>query len=208
MPYPQRNSRRSTMKFKSHVPQALSVNITKYPPKEQSLQCINMRRLPKLNRSIDLLDGSYRSSSKSFYVCLACRSQLHSTTQRASFSSTAYRAKRDPSNNVPFTEKIRRRIWGTDSPPGAADPYGDLSKFDRTKKGEQGVIELEEGVKKRTKKNKPAIKRDRSDYVPATSWEGLELVGVSGGRGKRTLDEEYQFRGYALRLVRSLRTIN
>ena len=38
---------------------------------------------------------------------------------------------------MPLTEKLRRKIWGTDNPPGLEDPYGDRSVFDQSKKKER-----------------------------------------------------------------------
>ncbi|EED21669.1 conserved hypothetical protein [Talaromyces stipitatus ATCC 10500] len=61
---------------------------------------------------------SLRNSKKALYVCSNCRydaSYLPSSSQRRHASG---------SGNTPFTDKLRRRIWGTDNPPGLEDPYG------------------------------------------------------------------------------------
>lgn len=157
-----------------------------------------MRRLARIDRSVDLLESSYSISSRASFVCVACRSRLSSVPQRAALStSAAYRAQRDGSSSsekIPFSEKIRRRIWGTDSPPGEADPYGNLSTFDQTKKRGESVIEPEETPEEEN----AVIKPEKTSYVPATTWDGLEQVEEFGGWWKENWDEEHRFRGYAL----------
>ncbi|KUL87239.1 hypothetical protein ZTR_03332 [Talaromyces verruculosus] len=64
---------------------------------------------------------SLRNSKNALYVCSNCRydaSLLPSSTQHN------HQSRRYASGNTPFTEKLRRRIWGTDNPPGLEDPYG------------------------------------------------------------------------------------
>ena len=67
---------------------------------------------------IAVLTSRTISRSTTTHVCISC--QLRS-----------YASKNDP--NLPFTEKIRRKIWGTDNPPGAADPYGGPSFLEKRK---------------------------------------------------------------------------
>lgn len=73
------------------------------------------------------------------YVCATCRSrsqfQLPSRpdTQQARSNS-----------DIPFTEKLRRKIWGTDNPPGLKDPYGGPSFLERRlaqRKQRRGEVE-------------------------------------------------------------------
>jgi hypothetical protein len=55
------------------------------------------------------------------YVCAACRSSnLPHSSQQVRHNS-----------DLPFTEKLRRKIWGTDNPPGLKDPYGGPSFWER-----------------------------------------------------------------------------
>ena len=154
-----------------------------------------MRRLVRTNRSFDLLECSYRPTSSSPFVCHFCRTRLSSAPPRATLStSSALRAERNGSSQstkLPFTEKIRRRIWGTEAPPGQADPYGDRSSFDRSKAKEQDVVEVEEPVEQ----DAAVVEPDMSGYVPATTWDGLEQVGGFGGWWKANWDEEHRFRG-------------
>ena len=36
------------------------------------------------------------------------------------------------------------------------------------------------------------------DYVPATTWDGLDQIGGAAGWWEAAWDEEHQFQGYAL----------
>ncbi len=153
-----------------------------------------MRRLIRLGRSIDLLETfhSPRTVSRSAFVCRSCRTRLSSTGQRAAISTSTRGARNgdNSSEKVPFTEKVRRRIWGTESPPGQADPYGDVSLFDQTKKNAGKNIEPDEAPEEVA-----GVVPDDSGYVPATTWDGLEQVGGFGGWWKDNWDEEHAFRG-------------
>ncbi|KAI9881269.1 MAG: hypothetical protein M1830_005555 [Pleopsidium flavum] len=160
-----------------------------------------MRRIARIDRSFDLLERSYSRTLRASFVCLACRTGLSSASQRAALStSAAPRAQqdgRDSSGKIPFTEKIRRRIWGTDSPPGEADPYGNLSTFDQTKKREKTSLEPEEDSEEDPEEEDAAgVGPDRNGYVPATTWDGLEQVGGFSRKRKGNRDEEHPFRGF------------
>lgn len=63
---------------------------------------------------------SLRSSKHALYVCSNCRYDA-SLPSHHHHQSRRYASG---SGNTPFTEKLRRRIWGTDNPPGLEDPYG------------------------------------------------------------------------------------
>src|SRR5271167_3906848 len=82
---------------------------------------VTMRRLSRLDRSIDLLRARSPASLSSSFLCSVCHS-------RASFSTSIWFGQPDP---IPKTEKLRRRIWGTDKPPGLKDPYRGPSAEER-----------------------------------------------------------------------------
>ncbi|KAH8770527.1 ribosomal subunit 39S-domain-containing protein [Hyaloscypha finlandica] len=139
-----------------------------------------MRRITRPGRSIDLLRARATAQTPSPYLCSACK------LQATSFSTTSIRAARN-NGKVPFTEKIRQRIWGTDKPPGLEDPYGDRSVFNKTKKRAR-VEEAEEGEQLEAAKPTP----DLSTYEPASTWDGLEEVGGF----EENWDPDHQFRGF------------
>jgi hypothetical protein len=128
-----------------------------------------MRRLSRLGRSTDRLRPRSTSSSSSF-LCSTCHC-------RAPFS-TSIRCFADP-DKASKTERLRRRIWGTDEPPGLKDPYGGPSIIEER----QAARALEEPVPKELAK-KSASQQPRTStpildasYEPAKTWDGLEEVG-------------------------------
>ena len=154
---------------------------------------LTMRRLVRFEKSIDLLESSYRPSPRSLFVCLSCRTRLATAPQRFALSTSASR-RAQSGGKVPFTEKIRRRIWGTESPPGQEDPYGGLSALDQTKRKkteQRSAVETEVAVQRGAAVAQP----DTTAYVPATTWDGLEQVGGLRGWEEETLDDEERFKG-------------
>ncbi|MCJ1386501.1 hypothetical protein MMC17_009627 [Xylographa soralifera] len=97
---------------------------------------------------------------------------------------------------MPYTEKIRRKIWGTQDPPGQADPYGDASILDQTKKQTpKPEPELMDQVS--TAKDKPlSSSAAYADYVPANTWDGLDHIGGATGWWEEAWDEEHQFTSF------------
>lgn len=63
------------------------------------------------------LEASPGQVLRSFYVCSACRHEVRSAPL------LAQPVRRNASNSS-ITEGLRRKIWGTDNPPGLKDPYG------------------------------------------------------------------------------------
>lgn len=83
------------------------------------------------------------------YVCKNCQKRAQE------LGLLAKPQQRYVSNqNLPFTEKLRRKIWGTDNPPGLKDPYGGPSFLERRqmraeerKRQEEQQAELEAAEK-------------------------------------------------------------
>ncbi|KAF4635959.1 hypothetical protein G7Y89_g2130 [Cudoniella acicularis] len=142
-----------------------------------------MRRISRVNRSIDLLRARATAQTSSPYLCLACR-------HRASSFSTSSLRSAQKDEKVPITERIRQRIWGTDQPPGQVDPYGGASVFDKTKERsmEKALAEREASSSAGTIMS--------PDYAPADNWDGLDHVGGYGGWWKQNWDPEHQFQGF------------
>ncbi|EKD15950.1 uncharacterized protein L3040_003192 [Drepanopeziza brunnea f. sp. 'multigermtubi'] len=161
-----------------------------------------MRRISRSHRSIDLLRtrATANLSPSSTYLCAACRNHA------APFSTSMSRTARD---KIPMSEKLRRRIWGTDSPPGLKDPYGDQSVFDQTKQREREQ-EIEDAKEERAtqlaaieaqrRQRETVADLDTSGYEPATTWDGLEEVG-GPLRDPRDWEGEYTSIAFAPREV-------
>ena len=98
-------------------------------------------------------------SSRTLYVCSSCRQEAR---PRPVLARQFLRNASTSSGSTPLTEKVRRKLWGTENPPGMKDPYE--------------VVEAAEPAEVAE-----TAGREDADYVPATSWEGIEKIGHLGG---------------------------
>ncbi|KAI9887950.1 MAG: hypothetical protein M1823_000207 [Watsoniomyces obsoletus] len=115
-------------------------------------------------------------------VCLLCRNQATHITSRAPFTTTARRAS--------ALDSLRRKIWGTDNPPGQADPYTRLSPEEKER-------ELRRQAEREAKKAASDTSADRlGAYVPATTWNDLERVGEPDLTVEEEWLREHQFQGF------------
>jgi hypothetical protein len=91
-----------------------------------------------MRRSIPSLHSSksiWMPASKLPYICASCRHQA----LRQHILPTQW--MRNASSGLPFTERLRRAMWGTDKPPGMKDPYGGPSYFERRRQEAQAERE-------------------------------------------------------------------
>ncbi|KAH8698320.1 hypothetical protein BGW36DRAFT_357859 [Talaromyces proteolyticus] len=130
-------------------------------------------------RLLQPLEAPSLQFSKTLYVCSNCRYEVI-----PSCSAGHQQARRNASGNTPFTEKLRRRIWGTDNPPGLKDPYGGEGMIARTWKQRKeeylGRKEEEEIPEEEEEYKFPTIPDDdqkRPDFVPATHAHNLKKLG-------------------------------
>lgn len=133
----------------------------------------------------------YRASSAR-YVCSTCRRQFLPRCTSQSLFSRRHNSSDSNNNNsgsLPFSEKVRRKIWGTDNPPGLKDPYGGESFLEKrlrekreAKAAEeaQREPELEYVAEEQLTAASEAPTAEPTEYVPATTWDSLEHVGTSG----------------------------
>lgn len=120
-----------------------------------------------MNPSARLLNLELSSvySSRPLYASFTCRHEVISRR------SLARQIRCNSSDAGSLTERLRRKIWGTDSPPGLKDPYGG-----------QGFFERQWGNKRRPEQEG---ERDTEEtdiappdsYVGATTSDGLERIG-------------------------------
>jgi len=148
--------------------------------------------MPRPTRAFGLGDIGTGQLVSLPYICRSCRhlALRQHLAQRQSLRHAS-------SKEIPFTEKIRRKIWGTDNPPGLADPYGGESFFERRRK-ERALQKEAHKPKELEEEHAPpatvarhggtlrAIDEDadsdyvHKEYVPAETWDGLEHVGHKG----------------------------
>ncbi|RAK99718.1 mitochondrial 54S ribosomal mL50 protein [Aspergillus ibericus CBS 121593] len=113
--------------------------------------------------------------SRALYVCSICRQEARPRP------IVARQFLRHASSNADsLSERVRRKLWGTDNPPGLKDPYGESlleKRFGKPKPQEPEEPQVEET-------NELAEPSDGLEpgvsYEPATTWHGLERVGHLG----------------------------
>ncbi|KAE8308390.1 ribosomal subunit 39S-domain-containing protein [Aspergillus transmontanensis] len=127
-----------------------------------------------LNLEVSSLQGS-----RTLYVCSVCRQEARPRPL------VARQFLRNASNTTPITERVRRKIWGTDNPPGLKDPYGGEGALERKFRKDQPAKQEEEPenlaqASEQTQVENEAELASAEAYEPATTWEGLQRVGHLG----------------------------
>lgn len=139
-----------------------------------------MRRSSLFTSSVQAISEPLRLQSRPSSLCLTCRLQKAKPSWRIPFSNSAIR-----NESIPLSERVRRKIWGTDFAPGQDDPYAKLDPEERARQEER----RREAREKRAAK--PEVSDD--DYEPAMTWDGLETVGDDVEEDRRSM---YRFRAY------------
>ena len=98
------------------------------------------------------------------------------------------------------SENLRKKIWGP-NPPGQEDPYGKEGIFDRRRREreEQGEQDRERGRElEPVPESEMGESGDQTEYVKATTAEGLETVGGPGWETRHweNANEENLFQGF------------
>ena len=131
------------------------------------------------------------------FICLQCRLRASQAVRTFKPSITLLHASRRHAGWT-STEGLRKKIWGSENPPGQEDPYGKESVFDqkrreREQERERGK-ELEPAPEAEAEAETP---EDETEYVEGTTTEGLKTVGGPGwGRKEWEMKEGNSFQGY------------
>jgi hypothetical protein len=136
----------------------------------------------------DIVSGQLVSSP---YICRSCR-HLALRQRLASQQSLRHAS----SAEIPFTEKVRRKIWAKDNTPSLEDPYDGESFLERRRKERARQKEAQELIalekENATQRVAPSGRPPRAvdgdpdsgyvpkDYAPSETWDGLEHVGHKG----------------------------
>ncbi|KAK2788562.1 hypothetical protein FQN53_003413 [Emmonsiellopsis sp. PD_33] len=135
--------------------------------------------MPSPARLLGPLEAAPSRLSSALYVCQTCRRQcLTSTSTRQPLRPLNHRRPYSSSNdksNLPLTERLRRKVWGTDNPPGVKDVYGSESQL--APEAPKPVSEVDIELASMHEDVKKSIGLKDADYVPATTWDGLKRVG-------------------------------
>ncbi|OCL12681.1 hypothetical protein AOQ84DRAFT_372860 [Glonium stellatum] len=108
------------------------------------------------------------------------------TSLVAAFSTSSSKRyavmERNPEKSKEFTDKLRKKIWGTEDAPGREDPYSPDSPMRVPKQvnaeDESKVQESE--VEEASEKEQAEWEREMEEqraFKPARTWDGLERVG-------------------------------
>ncbi|KAG5301751.1 ribosomal subunit 39S superfamily domain-containing protein [Histoplasma ohiense] len=127
--------------------------------------------------------------SSALYVCSTCRRQCLPQALRSvnQFQFRQYHPSNSSQSNdngdLPVTEKLRRKIWGTDKPPGVKDPYGSESQLDHVDPPVElsqadPLLESEMGEEDQGMRVATAEEKAHGEYKSADTWEGLRQVGA------------------------------
>ncbi|OJJ42971.1 hypothetical protein ASPZODRAFT_75413 [Penicilliopsis zonata CBS 506.65] len=137
-------------------------------------------------------EASSRQVSRLLYLCSTCRQQVSRPARSVVTLAQPFgrrHASSDSSSSssatTPLTEKVRRKIWGTDNPPGLKDPYGGDGAISRALGGSTNENNLAESTGQQeletvTGEDPLAAAASSSGYVPAMTWEGLPTIGHLG----------------------------
>ena len=145
------------------------------------------------HRSTQLWLKTSRSSPKTF-ICHRCRC----LTQKSHFTTTRQaRASPEEPQKPDLTTRLRRRIWGTETPPGQKDPYRRLTPEEKAAE----LLEQEsiaEGKQNASQDTATEIARRQSagEYLPAQNWDGLERIGGATGWWEEEWDRNNVYRGF------------
>lgn len=117
------------------------------------------------------------------YVCFQCRQKGFLFSKRAPHSpQLTYLQKRNSgslSSESAFTRNLRKKIWGKNDPgPQEPEPEAELATLDEI---DDASLQLD----------------DTGEYIPATTWDGLEAIGGAEGWWEEAWDQEHRFEGSA-----------
>ena len=145
------------------------------------------------HRSTQLWFKTSRPSQNTF-ICHRCRC----LTQISQFTTTRQaRASPEGPQKPDLTTRLRRRIWGTDTPPGQKDPYRRLTPEEKAAE----LLEQEsvgDGKHNASHDTATEVARRQSagEYLPAQNWDGLERIGGATGWWEEEWDRNNVYRGF------------
>jgi len=151
------------------------------------------------------------ASSRPAYICRRCWRQTLDTAFKPNPSLQASLITRRCASSSSLPDRLRKRIWGTDKPPGAEDPYGPPGAFElkrkerETEDRDEGTVQAEtrppQTLRQRIEEESQEGLEDPPDASEATTWEGMPVLGRPDW-GKEEWDEEHPFEGSAFTIAR------
>lgn len=145
--------------------------------------------------------ASLCSSPRSVYVCVRCRRLASNAAPKGNPSFPVSQTKRRSASSSSFTDKLRKRIWGTDAPPGEEDPYGAPGFIEQRRRAKEAKEQEESNPETKTlppQRTADDPNEDELEDIPesdATTWEGMPVVGGPDW-GMEEWDEQHPFEGF------------
>lgn len=155
---------------------------------------------------IDISSGHFLSSP---YICRSCRHLAW--RQRLANQQSLRHAS---SEQVSFTEKVRRKIWAGGSTSGLEDPNDGETLLESRQKQRAREKEAQElkaleqehatqrlapaGVKPRALDGRAGSSYVAEGYVAAETWDGLEHIGHKGQWRDMPPQPEDEFQAYVM----------
>lgn len=143
-----------------------------------------------------------RASSYLPYVCLQCQRRAVTAARQANPPLRTPVQSRRSASSVPFTERLRQKIWGTTAPPGPENPYGAPGTFEQHRKKNLEKRAAEAGPQEERIANKPTVIDEDigSEVGGATTWEGMRVVGQKD-YGLKEWNEEHPYQGWVFTIT-------
>lgn len=151
------------------------------------------------------LEATPLQGSRTRYVCSVCRQEAR---PRPFVARQFLRNASDSS--TPITERVRRKLWGTDNPPGLKDPYGGEGVFEKKFKRGQAARQEDQAVEATPAETQgataetaaeEAVPEGSSSYEPATTWAGLQRIGHLGNWSDYPPSEADAYNSYVHSLI-------
>ena len=154
--------------------------------------------VPSSRFGIAAVRTSLQPNFRAGFICAQCRRRASTAIPKAASSAPKpFPPRRYASSSFAdnFTDKLRKKIWGTDTPPGQEDPYGPPSLLDQKRRQAEERESDEESEKAAKVPVTTEEPEEDPNYVPATTWDGLDTVGGPNW-GMDVWDEENPFEGF------------
>lgn len=131
------------------------------------------------------------------YICLQCRHQATIAARRATPRLQTSSPLRRNASSTPFAQRLRNKIWGTDTPPGQENPYGEPGSFERQRTERLAQRDERPADEEAPEKLAAVEQYQESEFLEGnemSTWEGMRVIGGPKW-GHREWDEMNPFQG-------------
>ena len=138
---------------------------------------------------------------RSAHICLRCQRLASNAAPKSNNPLPLLPNVRHYASSS-LTDRLRSRIWGTDTPPGQENPYGSPGFLEQRKRDKEAKDQAENA--KETQLRSPPQSaaethdeelEDMPEESDATTWEGMPIVGGPDW-GMEEWDEQHPYEGF------------